>query len=187
MALRSDCGSASSAACSAASAAEAPPAIASTTAWAKTGVEPMFTSADARRAVVAHGGHADDRPVLGPPVELLERPPGAGHLRHPDLGEQLVGRERGLEEALKKSRDGDLALAVRARAPRIVPPSASTTAGQVRRRDRRGRASRRSCRGGAPADRRPDRRRGARSGTSVGQQVATSRGRGGGCSAPMAM
>ena len=48
--------------------------------------------------VTTHRGDADDGPVLGAPVELLERPARAVGLRHPDLGDDLVGGERGLEE-----------------------------------------------------------------------------------------
>ena len=40
-----------------------------------------------------------DRPVLGPAVEFLVRPPRPVHLREPDLDDQLVGRERGFEKA----------------------------------------------------------------------------------------
>ena len=64
--------------------------------------------------VAAPGGHTDDRPVLGAAVELLEAPAGTVHLRHADLGEHLVGRERGGEEALEEVGRRDLAGAVRA-------------------------------------------------------------------------
>ena len=97
---------------------------------ARSGVEPMFTRPTPVAAVAPHRGDADDGPVLGAPVELLERPAGAGHLRHPDLGEQLVGLERRLEEAGEEVR--------RPRSParpgptgrRAMPPRASTTAGR---------------------------------------------------------
>ncbi len=62
---------------------------------------------------VADRGDADDRPVLGAAVELLERPAGAGHLGHADLDEHLVGRERGLEEAFEEVGGRDLASSVR--------------------------------------------------------------------------
>jgi hypothetical protein len=43
-------------------------------------------------------GAADYGPVDRPLGELLERPGGGGRLRYPDLGEQLAGLQRGLEE-----------------------------------------------------------------------------------------
>ena len=57
---------------------------------------------------------ADDRPVLGATVELLEVPAGAVHLRDADLGEHLVGLQRGFEESLEEVACGDLAGTVRA-------------------------------------------------------------------------
>src|SRR6516162_1065100 len=81
-----------SAACAAASAGEAPPA---------------------RAASAALDGAADDGPVDRALGELLERPgPGRGRPGHPDLGEQFVGLERGLEQALEELPDGDLPGAV---------------------------------------------------------------------------
>ena len=163
LALRSACGSASAAACSAASATDAPPASADATLEARIGDRAHVDEPDAGVAVAPPRGDADDRPVLGPPVELLEPPPGALHLRHADLGEQLVGRQRGGEEALEEVGGGDLARAVgalgdvgRARA------RASSPAGRTP--GRRGRSSRRSCPGGAPADRRRGWRRGPAAG-----------------------
>ena len=57
-----------------------------------------------------HGGHTDDGPVLGPTVELLERPAERVELGDADLGEQFVGLEIGLEEPGVELADGDLAL-----------------------------------------------------------------------------
>jgi hypothetical protein len=54
-------------------------------------VDSHVDQADAGLVAVAPRGDADDRPVLGATVELLEAPPGAVHLRHADLGEHLVG------------------------------------------------------------------------------------------------
>ena len=116
-----------SAARAAASAIEAPTASADSTAVARSGVEPMLTSATA----CALDGHADDRQVDRPLVELLERPRGrAGRLGHLDLREQLARLERGLEDALEELRGGH-----RSRvppAPRItnVASSASSVAGR---------------------------------------------------------
>ena len=62
---------------------------------------------DAAITVATPSGHADDRPVLGAPVELLEAPPGAVHLRHADLGEQLVGRQGRRQEPLVEVGGGD--------------------------------------------------------------------------------
>ena len=81
LALRSACGSASAAACSAASATDAPPASADGDARGEDRRRAHVDEADAGVAVAPPGGDADDRPVLGPPVELLEAPAGAVHLR----------------------------------------------------------------------------------------------------------
>ena len=63
---------------------------------------------DQGHAAVLHGA-ADDGPVDGTLVELLERPcSGRGRLGHPDLGEQFVGLEGGLEQALEELPDRDL-------------------------------------------------------------------------------
>ncbi len=53
-------------------------------------------------------GAADDGPVDRPLGELLERPAAGGGLRHPDLGEQFVWLELGLEQALEELPDTDL-------------------------------------------------------------------------------
>ena len=70
-----------------------------------------------RRARHVHQRHRaalhhdpDDGPVDGPLGELLERPAGRarrGH-RHADLGEQLVGFQHGLEQALEEVGGRDL-------------------------------------------------------------------------------
>jgi hypothetical protein len=65
------------------------------------------------RAVV-HGGHADDGPVLRPPVELLVRPAGVGQLRQPHLDQELVGPQDRLQEAREELGGGDLAAPGRA-------------------------------------------------------------------------
>ena len=83
--------------------AEAPPASASSTALARRGTGPMLTSATPGVGPVDRG-HPDDGPVLGPPVELLERPARPVHLRHPDLGQHLVGLQGRLQEADGRSR-----------------------------------------------------------------------------------
>ena len=146
----------------------------------------MLTSATPGVAVASPGGDTDDRPVLGPPVELLEAPAGALHLRHADLGEQsrrVPAPTRGSpgEEVaggdLARRRSGPARRRSR-RAPAWWPAD--------RRPGRRGRSSRRSCRGGGPAGRRHGWRRGraaARARCSR-SEVSTSRWR---VSAPMAM
>src|SRR5581483_6281130 len=60
---------------------------------------------------VLDGGDADNGPVESPAVELLIRPAGAGHLRHPDLGQELVGGERRLQESGEEGGGGDGAFA----------------------------------------------------------------------------
>ena len=66
------------------------------------------------RRVAADRSHADDRPVLGPPVELLEGEAHASALRDAHLGDHLVGCECALEEAFEEVIRRDLALAVAA-------------------------------------------------------------------------
>jgi len=62
--------------------------------------------------LVALDGHADDGPVDGALGELLEGPARGGGLGHPDLGEQLLRLEHGLEQALEELSDRDLPGAV---------------------------------------------------------------------------
>ena len=143
----------------------APPRRAS----ARTGVEPMFTSATP----------GSSPPTAATPtiaqswarrLNFSNAQPGAVGLGHPDLGDHLVGCERGLEEALEEVVGGDHALT--ATGPRTTmraargraPPRAG------RRRGRRARASRRACRGDGPADRRPRPRPRAAAGTCSREQ-----------------
>ena len=72
------------------------PASACSVAAARSGVGPMLVSPIRASAIVPPSvadqrGHADDRPRLGDPVELLVRaaPAGAEH-RHPDLDQHLA-------------------------------------------------------------------------------------------------
>ena len=78
---------------------------------------------------VEDGRHADDRPVLGPAVELLEGPPGTGHLRDPDFDQHLVWREAVSRKPRKKSA---AAISRRPFGPcaTSVPPRARTAAGR---------------------------------------------------------
>ena len=158
VALRSSGGSVPSAACSAASANDAPSASAALDRRRAERRAAHVHEGDVRRAVRAHRDRADRRPVLSPPVELLVREAARADLGDADLGEQLVGAERGLEEVDEQVGRGDGAIAGRTtrghawRRARAAPPGDPT-------RDRRARPSRRSCRGGAPAGRRSPRRR----------------------------
>ena len=67
---------------------------------------------DARRAV-ADARDSDDGPVLGPAVELLERPARARHLGYSHLDQDLVGPQRGLEEAGEERVDRNVTVALR--------------------------------------------------------------------------
>ena len=69
---------------------------------------------DARCSVRVHGERADDRPVLGSAVELLVREAARTGLGYPDLGQQLVGFERSLEEPLEEVGGGDVTGTARA-------------------------------------------------------------------------
>ena len=115
----------------AASVAVAPLRTASSTAVARNGIDPMLTSATPV-VPLRTAATPDDGPVLGPPVELLERPPRTGHLGNPDLDEQLVGGEGGLEERLEEVDGGDLAPAARTLGHQRAPQ------GQDRRGEIRG-------------------------------------------------
>ncbi len=103
-----------SAARSAAAATSEPEAIASSTADARTGVEPMFVSADPRRAVLPDRGDPDGRPVLRTAVELLVGPAGPVELGHADLGQDVLLPERRLEEALEEVGGGHRPFSARA-------------------------------------------------------------------------
>ncbi len=108
MALRSVGGSVPSAACCAASAIVAPSASARLDGAGAHGRGTHVDQRDAsRRSVGTYRDRADDGPVLGPPVELLIRAPRRGQLRHPNLGEQLVGPQRGLQKALEEVGSGN--------------------------------------------------------------------------------
>ncbi len=65
---------------------------------------------DVDAAVHLHGADADRGPVLGPPGELLVRPPAA-RLGHADLRQHLLRVERRLEEAGEALGDRQRALA----------------------------------------------------------------------------
>ena len=115
-------------------------------------VSPIRTSSNCRRRL-DHRADADHRPVLGAPGELLvaERP--AVKRRQPHLGDQLVRRERGGEVVAEQVAARRSRARRSARAPRPIPrPRAAPPAGPTP--GRRARASRRSCRGCAPAGRR---------------------------------
>ena len=136
-----------------------PATSACSAAVARNGVAPMFVSAiraSATAAVLAphERRHADRRPVLRAPRELEVRPAR----RRRAWGSRISvstspGPSGCLEPPRKNSRRGHRPLAVGPDDHELcVRARASPPAG--RRRGRRGRASRRSCRGGAPAGRR---------------------------------
>ena len=107
-------------------------------------------------------------PVVRPPGELLVAPsPADAGARHPHLDEHLVGLQRGLEEAREELVTGDLAGGPPGPCTTTVAAEREQRGRAGRRPGRRARASRRSCRGGAPAGRRPARPRAASSGTSA--------------------
>ena len=167
-------GSVPSAACAAASAGEAPLATASSTARARSGVPPMFVERDRGTgggAVVAvdERRDADGRPVLGPAVVLEVRPagrarrasaPGSRSAARP--GPTAVSNTPVKKSAAATTRSPPVPddHEARRRAP------ASPRAGP--RPDRRGRASRRSCRDDAPAGRRSCPPSSRRSGSAPG-------------------
>ncbi len=103
---------------------------------------------DPDAAVDPRRRHADDRPVLGAPHELLVGV-AAGRLRHPDLDQDLVGGEGGLQEPAKNSVAGISRSPAGPRAT-SVPPRASTAAGQVRGRIGVGDRAADRARGGGP-------------------------------------
>ena len=92
----------------------------------------MLTSADAGAdAVVPHGGDADDGPVLGPPVELLEvDQPAAARLGHADLGEQLVVGAAPISRKPVKKSSAAISRSPSGPWATSVAPSASTAAGR---------------------------------------------------------
>ena len=176
-------GSVPSAACAAASAGDAPPATASSTAVARSGVPPMFVERDRR---------PDGEPLsrwtsaATPTVAQscarrwyfrYDQPGRVAELRHPDLRQQLSRADRGLEHAGEEVGGRDRPLAAGAddrrtrRRARASPPAG-------RRPGRRGRASRRSCRDGAPADRRSCPPSSTRSGSAPGGADRGARRRG---------
>ena len=77
------------------------------------GARPHVDERDARRTVAAHRDRADRRPVLRPPVELLVGEATGTHLGHADLGEHLVGLQRGLEEVDEQVVGADRSLTCR--------------------------------------------------------------------------
>ena len=94
--------------------------------------------------VLRERGDADERPVLRPAVELQVAPAATGGLRDTDLGQDLVGRQVGFEQALEEVARGDVANATRPRTT-ISAPSATRTVG-MSRPGRRAPPSRRSSR-----------------------------------------
>ena len=162
----------------AASAADAPCVSAFSTAVARSGVEPMLTSA----TWVPPFTRAATAPTIAQSwarrLNFSYAKPAAPLLRHLDLGEQLVGRERGLEEALEEVGRRDRA--------RRRPGPATRTSRRARAapragrsRGRRARPNRRSCRGGGPGCRRPAPRPRATRRTPCAS-TRSSRGRGAG-------
>src|ERR1035441_5607106 len=101
-----------SAACAAASAGDAPPARADSTAVARSGVPPMLTKATLP-SCAAQPTMAQSSPRW---ANFWNDQPAVGRrgLGHRDRGEQLVGLQRGLEQALEEVPDPDLPLAARA-------------------------------------------------------------------------
>ncbi len=76
---------------------------------ARSGVPPMLTRATLP-SCAAQPTMAQSSPRW---ANFWNDQPGRGGLRHPDLGEQLVGLQRGLEQALEEPADLDLPLAAR--------------------------------------------------------------------------
>ena len=97
LALTSLGGSVPSAACAAASAGEAPAASASSTPACPQRGRPHARETDLHAIADTGGGDGNRRPVLRAPHVLEIRPRRDG--RHPDLGEDLLPLERGLERA----------------------------------------------------------------------------------------
>ena len=109
-----------------------------------------------RRAVRAldDSGDRHRRPVLGAAVHLHVRPSARAELRHADLDEQLVVRERRLEHAREQVGCGDRPHAALASGDHLaVQRQDERRAGRTR--DRRARSSLRWCRGAGPGGRRP--------------------------------
>ena len=122
-----------------------------------------------QRDPAADRGDADDGPVVGPRGRTSRSPSPAGGARHPDLDEQLVRLQRGLEVARGRSRPR------RSRA-RPAGPWTTTRAAEREQRPSAGRppgrrapASRRSCPGAGSAGRRPGRRRGPAAAPAAGR------------------
>ena len=186
LALRSACGSASAAACSASVGDGRPAGQGAGDAAGEDRGRAHVDEGHAGVAVAPPCRHADDRPVLRPPVELLEAPPGAVHLRHADLGEQLVGGQTARQRSLRRSRrprsPEDRRDTVRRTSPRAPTSVAGRSLGRVGMGDR----ARRSCPGGGPAGRRRDSPR-ERAAGHARRAAPTSRCRGAASSAPMAM
>ena len=85
-----------------------------------------------RAAVGLDGrGDRDDRPLVGHPDELLVVGAPAGVLGDPDLGEDLVLADRGLEEVDEEVVGRDRAGAARRRRSRTRAPSASAGGPEV--------------------------------------------------------
>ena len=131
---------------------------------------------DAGRAVDDRR-HADDRPILGSAVELLERPSGTRHLRHPYLDQHLVNGERSLEESSEEIERGDLPSAVGPLSHQRAPQG-QDGGGKIRCRITVGQACHRACPGDALGDHQPGGRYTRAEGPAP-SATPTSRGRGG--------
>ena len=95
------------------SAARVPPCETSpvTRAFGACEVEGRVHEGDVRATVHSSGDDTHDRPILRAAIELLEAEAVRSGLRNSDLGEQLVGCERGLEEASEEFRRANLPFA----------------------------------------------------------------------------
>ncbi len=147
-------GSVPSAARAAASAAAAPDASAASVAVARTGTEAMLTRPMPTEPFDRGQGDTDDRPVLGPSIELLERP-AARRSGNSDLDQEFVGGQSRLEEPLEEVRGRDLPATTRTLGHEGAAERQDHGWEGPRRR-RRATAIHRWCPGCGPADHRRD-------------------------------
>ena len=156
-ALRSAGGSVPSSARAAAS-ADAPPASGRLDGGGPQRRRAHVDQADAGRSpLLRTRGDADDRPVLGAALELLERPRGA--VRPSAPGSRSAARRAPAPSPGSPVKKSSTAIAARRRARgRRASPAAPAARPAGRTPGRRGRSTRRSCRGGVPAGRRSGRR-----------------------------